>query len=992
MKTPTGDATAKAILQFQQEPIIIVEIEWDESTTRYYSDYEFSLGGHNIENRLIRLPNLASHSVNNAFGMIQTTSITLSDQDLAIKTLLESKVFVKCPVTIYQHFNGNAWADLTVLFKGMLTTPTIFSESNYTVELNFIQNLQRCRLVGDILTQDDLPIGSSYEDYEDYVPEEAFGEALPVCFGNPVGVKMLQVIRTPYSEIESDFDFYDTYVLIRDGWEKFAKGTDNVSEFTFAVDGTIITGTFKDSDNKLYFSDTGEVLDDEDATKILKNNDLKYTGDITLDAVYAGYDPDNPRPGRLYLPDSVAGVNLVGYYIKLEHSGYYTYNLCTSQEGNLCLFRSPFRYVINQPRPKPDIIEYFNPAAGDVIKEIRKQPHAGWSGVLGMDGKVVKPWKVASGERCYLLSNTRTPGSAITIYGEKYIWNGYHLPGENDLLRMVIGKRKLGKKLDAAYVPINIDWEIDVDYEDTVFAGSSGPKCCSVTIKDPFWLRKSEGWDDTFYAVVKTETTMGQNTSDHLKWIINTYCDDYTADDTSFATVKALLTKYPSNFYVDNAPDPFKLCSEIAFQARCGLILNNGKVYIKYLSAEPDSDFNLNDEDIVRLGDGVSDFQIKYSEVEDMYNVVEAEYKDYLWLDKKKVALEKDTSIEAFGKKEKKLDFFIYNEKSLVTKSATFWLNRSCRPWMEIECSTYLAKFAAEIYDAVTVHLDQTKLVAGGSSRLGIVKTVDENDSLMKFVIQLPITCGTTDKHSEYWMDDEDDELPDDLYDKIPLRTEPVSDENYWLPITVLGTGLGSIYNSENKTGQVSVNLLEMALSNEELVGIYKSLTATMMKCKVEAVFDDYLICKPLIGNTYLGQKIYVAKPFDLRRAPFDAVKRAAAGLSADYYSLVYIYIGNDGADYDFRSVVHEDWEGSNSLEEMEYTDYQMIMPPYRMEDQDAEIGDYILAMFIPSGTGVWLSGEILPESGDTEIMWIDLNTNGRGWRSIPYDLLHTPK
>lgn len=86
-----------------------------------------------------------------------------------------------------------------------------------------------------------------------------------------------------------------------------------------------------------------------------------------------------------------------------------------------------------------------------------------------------------------------------------------------------------------------------------------------IMMNKPLSSRQDEGWSDQLYVTAKS--TIGPDTVDILKWIIEKYTGlEYDAD--SFVAVKASLTAFPSHFAVLDRVNTLKLIRDIA--ALCG--------------------------------------------------------------------------------------------------------------------------------------------------------------------------------------------------------------------------------------------------------------------------------------------------------------------------------------------------------------------------------------------------------------------------------------
>lgn len=121
---------------------------------------------------------------------------------------------------------------------------------------------------------------------------------------------------------------------------------------------------------------------------------------------------------------------------------------------------------------------------------------------------------------------------------------------------------------------------------------------------------------------------------------------------------------------------------------------------------------------------------------------------------------------------------------------------------------------------------------------------------------------------------------------------------------------------------------------------------------KIVSQDADYLKCNAYDGVASGDLVYYVAKPYLLRRTPFDGESRA--GIEYEYSS-DSARVADDGVD----------------------TEDQTIVPSYQADDIVYAI------MGIAGGTSERLDSD--ESGGETEprIMWVDLNVDGRAWCKV---------
>lgn len=262
----------------------------------------------------------------------------------------------------------------------------------------------------------------------------------------------------------------------------------------------------------------------------------------------------------------------------------------------------------------------------------------------------------------------------------------------------------------------------------------------SLKFNIPLSSRHGEGWDDNIY--VTLSSSIDSNTVVQLKWLIEHYTDK-TWDATTFNHVQTLFgTKYPSNFALFDRKNVLSQLQDIAFQARCMLILIDEIFYLYYLAEEPESVRTITNEDIE-----VNSLTLGYSETESLVTKLTALWKrDYLPETKtEKIVLRHN--IHRYGLHEQDYNFYIYNIRSLVLKSATFWLIRWANTWKKVEFHTFLKHLDLELNDCIT--FDCTQVAPTKAVIDHIVYDID-NHSLV-FSCWLPIKAGGNTQYPFAW-------------------------------------------------------------------------------------------------------------------------------------------------------------------------------------------------------------------------------------------------
>lgn len=223
----------------------------------------------------------------------------------------------------------------------------------------------------------------------------------------------------------------------------------------------------------------------------------------------------------------------------------------------------------------------------------------------------------------------------------------------------------------------------------------------TLKLKQPLSLYPS-GWEDTIY--VTYESSVGPNVVDILQYLIETYTDK-TCDSTTFTAIKAKFRtvedeeKYPANFVLLERQDINTLLDQIAWQARCQLTESNGVYYIKYLAEEPESVKNIAKSDIE-----FGTLQVFSTTTENLVTKFTVNWKEnYLPLefDEKPKQIILRNNVAKYGLHEQTIDCFIYNDESLVTRMATFWMIRMSNTWKMLSFNAFINNIDLEVSDCV---------------------------------------------------------------------------------------------------------------------------------------------------------------------------------------------------------------------------------------------------------------------------------------------------
>lgn len=276
-------------------------------------------------------------------------------------------------------------------------------------------------------------------------------------------------------------------------------------------------------------------------------------------------------------------------------------------------------------------------------------------------------------------------------------------------------------------------------------ANPFGPySCTTISLVQPL-KQIDQSWSDEIF--VTLTSSIGPNVADTIQWIVEHYTR-YSVDATSFTHVRALLVNYPANFALFDKRDAMTLIEDIAWQSRCSLKVRGHTIYIRYLPEEPTSVTTITEDDVEQ-----NSLQLTFTDTEEIVTKFTATYKPHYALPKPwLIVLRRNLAKYYINNYDR--DFFIYNIKELVYKSATFWIIRKGNTYKKAVMKLFLNKLNLDIDDCVTLDFD-TDYFSTGSIK-GIVEqaTYNSDSRSIDCVVWLPIVSGSMTADAFAWPKD----------------------------------------------------------------------------------------------------------------------------------------------------------------------------------------------------------------------------------------------
>ena len=267
---------------------------------------------------------------------------------------------------------------------------------------------------------------------------------------------------------------------------------------------------------------------------------------------------------------------------------------------------------------------------------------------------------------------------------------------------------------------------------------TNGPqRVTTITFNRPLHTYLGQGWSENVYATV--DSTLDNNPVNVIE-----ECLSYTNLDTNssnFNGVRANVRNFPANFVLTERTDAIELAEQVAYQSRIGIINDSERVSLRYLSESRLQDFNVSDRDI--LFGSVRLSSINHRTIETSMRAIWSQNRQ----DQEDIYT---NNVEAHGFRERTVNFFIYNHRSLVDKSARFWNVRASNIWRTVTFTTYHRLCSVCMFDIINFN---TSMIP---NTRGVVVGVRNRvvDGLVEITCELPIIQGSAVIHPDYWIPD----------------------------------------------------------------------------------------------------------------------------------------------------------------------------------------------------------------------------------------------
>lgn len=661
MKTLT--AAVQSILAGQQnyDAMIVVKIEWPTTnpsssllpTPEYYGDKTTTIGSIQVIGAITSMSPISSAVGPDYSAAVSTVSVSLIDPGglLYLRTaLLSSAPLEVTPVTVYLYVShptiATGEADLVELLKGQMGSPIRAKESDATFSFDIVSAVTS-KQATYVLDQELDPL----------VPDESDGAVIPICFGVPRDVPAVLFRRGPQTRIIQDTDSADTKISIEDG-DTFPAGVK----------------TLRMEDEFL----TGSIANDE--ITVTARNVNKFSNLVT--GPRPGGDIDATNPFVIYCAD--ASQDHTGAYVIFDATQVPGTN--SSKRASLCVAQKGKKLVFDKPWTNTTGANWL--VGAGVTYDVRRYA---WEWIDKPASKNAYQWTIQAG------ASVTQPGND----GATYLVSS--IPAQTPLSSTILAVRayrtyqqgRLGiTSRQLVAVPTSLWTASNALVQLPDGQGGLTPASCLQIVFPTALSSLNQGWDDG-RVFVTFKSSVGTNPSEQIAYLLQNKTN-ISVDVPSFTAVFNSIVKYRADFAVLGESDALALCHDIAYQARCALLVFGTTAKIRYLSRPPTSTAFVLRNNATRE----DSFDLTLTPDTDIATSIKARWRvNYTGEKERKYPARANVPI--YGVRPEEREFYIYQRKSLVKKSATFWVNRRSRTWKLIEVEADLQAIVVEPLDGV---------------------------------------------------------------------------------------------------------------------------------------------------------------------------------------------------------------------------------------------------------------------------------------------------
>lgn len=788
-KVVSGGAITQLNRKTGSEPFIVIGINWGAGTSWYSSR---AIAGYNAN--IVEIGTITSSKRQDTMCTSSSVSVTFSDTDGAMKNIIDLRNAEKAPAVVFLAFGGMSTNDFIELLRGKVTGPVSWNEGERTLSLGIESHTE----------SDEIGYSATVDDFSD-IMESAEGVPWPMIFGTCAHVPALQIREHTVGHLKFPVKLYkvpswthipstkiavlnqdpDVYSLLSDppvknkiyveGGDKFPQN----QEIKIEINDVIFRGNM-----------SGELF------TVTEGNVSRYgtinfaSRSATDNTVETSDDSDNPNVAwvrRIVFGDELIIPSLVNHYVYFKvpgtkYKGTWS-NYVVKQVGNKIWFRYPVVNPITKELynlKSSDRIErcYCIPPNGmriravtDLVERLSDSSYNRASG----DGKVglgYLAWMMDSYE-AQQNSWWQCPSEVeVHLWDQEdpdiYIASLIRLTN----VKAVFGKRKVllpdGKSKD-------IIEQIPTEYYSVQLASNyevRGQQASAIIFEHPLTSYASQEWSGEIY--VTGTSSIGPNAADIIKWVFNSWTN--LKPDSSFAHVRSKVNAHEAHFAVFDKRDALRFASEIAFQSRCGLILDSERVGIRFLAEQPVSlnicnEGNTELDSLHRIFTPASEITTRLvtswtetyreknrlSEVrQKLISKTEQVIRSLIPSNRRRRTETRysvyEENVANFGVSTREEPCYIYPNVADVQVFLDFWGHRFANSWQLVSLRTTLMGTILQVFDGITLQYSDATLL-NAAILTGQVEEIAINPSDWSVTISvwLPRTSGSNLIDSRAW-------------------------------------------------------------------------------------------------------------------------------------------------------------------------------------------------------------------------------------------------
>lgn len=767
-------------------PYIIVGINWGGGVI-HYSTRTLTVGSITADGKILSMSAVSQTSKSQNSGSSSTVTLTLDDGNNDLRSKIDITRLEKREAIIYQGIEGLSSKDLAVLLYGQVTGPISWDEGNRTLTFS---------ITSDIETKD-VGFSPTPNDFPD-LATDAYNVPWPMVFGTVKNVPAVRIRKPVRAVLASGISFINDVARI------------NTIQVSYKEKGKIISGTMDEltsgvecmirdtntgEDNTIHLEEqqdgdlstmpVGEdVMLDVDGVRFkgrYDNNTKTFKVSQANVPLYSNLkvgdrDIDDPAEKQaikdkeratqgiyFWLPESADYVDITGCYI---------------------YFKSPFNWqarcyrIVSQVGRKCQLDRYYETAQGveklltstdtiEAVYPIARSGHTSYElerrfndGAFEWTPKHTDA-KAALRERQKNVPYWSRPSGTEVKRGETdpeiYIVSCVPLEEIYSVSGIKKESLEVGKDLEIYRQLTSPNYTVQLESNFQV----NGDFASAILLKTPLKDLDEGKWSDRLF--VSCKSTIGPNVSSIITYILERFTD-YRIDSTSFANVQAQINSYPAHFAYTDRENALRVCEEIAWQARCALILDNQTAYLRYLGAQGDSSMTLDTSNIK-----LKSVAFSYSDTTEIITRLlgswTPDYRDAPKANKYNAARTRRTreiiraltddsrvtenqtkleiyenNIDVYGLKSQEAKFFIYNNQASVIKGLNFWGPRFSNSWKTLKLTTFLPALHLQVFD--TVYINLPEFFNFGIYGVVLATTYNPQTFEIELEIWLPIKAG----------------------------------------------------------------------------------------------------------------------------------------------------------------------------------------------------------------------------------------------------------